>query len=54
LEVKEWANEVLREHEEFWGERPHATYSAEVLPEEKSLAQKLKYYSNAGVTVFYR
>lgn len=46
-EVKEWANEVLREREDFWGGRLHATYSAEALPEEKSLAQKLEYYGNA-------
>jgi putative hydrolase of HD superfamily len=46
-EVKKWADEVLREREEFWGERPHVTYLAEVLPEEKSLAQKLEYYGKA-------
>lgn len=46
-EVKEWAAEVLREREDFWGGRPHAAYSAEVLPEEKSLAQKLEYYGKA-------
>jgi len=43
-EVKEWAAEVLREREEFWGGRPHAAYSAEEPPEEKSLAQKVEYY----------
>ena len=46
-EVKEWAAEVLREREDFWNGQPHVTYSAEVLPEEKSLAQKLEYYSKA-------
>jgi hypothetical protein len=30
-EVKEWAGEVLREREEFWGGRPHAAYWAEEL-----------------------
>jgi putative hydrolase of HD superfamily len=43
-EVKEWAAEVLRGREEFWGGRPHAAYSAEKPPEEKSLAQKVEYY----------
>ena len=46
-EVKEWANEVLREREKFWGDRPHAAYSAEAPPEDKSLAQKLEYYGKA-------
>lgn len=46
-EVKEWADEVLREREEFWSGRPHTTFSAKVLPEEKSLAQKLEYYGKA-------
>jgi len=46
-EVKEWAGEVLREREEFWGGRPHAAYSAEEPPEEKSLAQKVEYYGKA-------
>jgi len=48
-EVKEWAAEVLRESEEFWGGRPHAAYSAEELPEEKSLAQKVEYYGDGKV-----
>ena len=43
-EVKEWEAEVLREREEFWDGRPHAAYSAEEPPEEKSLAQKVEYY----------
>jgi putative hydrolase of HD superfamily len=43
-EVKKWADDVLREREEFWGEKPHTTFSATVLPEEKALAQKLEYY----------
>jgi putative hydrolases of HD superfamily len=43
-EVKEWADEVLRECEEFWGGRPHTMFSEKVLPDEKSLAQKLEYY----------
>jgi putative hydrolase of HD superfamily len=47
-EVKEWANEALREREKFWSERPHATYSAEALPEEKPLAQLLEYYGDAS------
>lgn len=45
-EVKEWANEVLKEREGFWGGRPHSSYSTEVLPEEKILSQKLEYYEN--------
>jgi putative hydrolase of HD superfamily len=45
-EVREWAGEVLREREEFWGGRPHAAYSAEEAPEEKSLAQKVEYYGD--------
>jgi putative hydrolase of HD superfamily len=43
-EVKEWADEVLREREGFWGGRSHAAYSAEEPPEDKSLAQKVEYY----------
>jgi len=39
---------VLREREKFWSERPHATYLAEALPEEKSLAQLLEYYGDAS------
>ena len=45
-EVKEWAAEVLREREDFWGGRPHAAYSAEEPPEEKSLAQMVEYYGD--------
>lgn len=47
-EVKEWANEVLREREKFWSERPHAAYSAEALSEEKPLAQLLEYYGDVS------
>lgn len=47
-EVKEWADEVLKERENFWGERPHAVYSAKVLPEDKYLAQKLEYYGTGN------
>lgn len=46
-EVKMWADEVLTEREKFWGERSHTMYSAKILPEEKSLAQKLEYYGEA-------
>ena len=45
-EVKEWANEVMKEREEFWAGRPHSTYSANELLEEEALAQKLEYYGN--------
>jgi putative hydrolase of HD superfamily len=43
-EVKEWADEILRKREEFWGERPYMTFSADVHPEGKSLEQKRQYY----------
>ncbi|KAH6714415.1 hypothetical protein BKA61DRAFT_643367 [Leptodontidium sp. MPI-SDFR-AT-0119] len=45
-EVKEWASEVLREREGFWGGRQHAAYSAGEPLEEKSLAQKVEYYGD--------
>lgn len=47
-EVKEWVAEVLRGCEEFWDRRPYMVYLAEEPPEEKSLAQKMKYYSNGN------
>jgi hypothetical protein len=33
--------------DEFWGGIERTTFSAKVLPKEKSLAQKLEYYGKA-------
>jgi len=43
-EVKVWADEILKEREEFWGGRKHTTYAAAIQPDAKLLAQKLEYY----------
>lgn len=43
-EVKQWADEILKEREEFWGGREHTNYSAAIQPEAHLLAQKLEYY----------
>jgi len=48
-EVKEWAEDVLREREEFWGETYHTVYNAETQPEGEDLAQKEEYYGNGNV-----
>lgn len=45
-EVKAWADEVLKEREDFWAGKPHSVYSAKDPPEEKKLLQKLEYYGN--------
>jgi len=45
-EVKEWANEILNEREEFWATKPHSKYDELRLPEAGILAQKLEYYGN--------
>ncbi|RDL38897.1 Uncharacterized protein BP5553_03237 [Venustampulla echinocandica] len=44
-EVKQWADDVLREREGFWGGRQHGVYNAKQLPEETLLKQTLEYYS---------
>jgi putative hydrolases of HD superfamily len=43
-EVKEWSNEIMREREEFWGDKEHETFDDVILPDEKKLAQELEYY----------
>jgi len=48
-EVKAWADEVIKEREEFWGGRPHTLYINDREPEEDILAQKMEYYGNGKV-----
>jgi len=45
-EVKAWADEVLRERDEFWAKHggKHTNHSLESKPEEKLLAQQDEYY----------
>lgn len=50
-EVKEWAEEVLREREEFWGKTYHTTFDENKKPESKLLAQKMEYYGNGSKDV---
>jgi len=45
-EIKEWANAILKEREEFWGEREHKSLDEKHLPEPEDLAGKLEYYGN--------
>lgn len=43
-EVKAWADEVLKEREDFWGGKYHSFYDGDNFVEDKLLAQKLNYY----------
>jgi len=43
-EVKAWSNEVLKEREEFWGDREHGYYDENRPPVDKRLKEKLEYY----------
>lgn len=45
-EVKQWSDEILREREEDWGDKPHSSYESSSSP-VKNLAAKLEYYSHA-------
>jgi putative hydrolase of HD superfamily len=47
-EVKEWADEVLREREEFWGKVEHATFDQKLQPATEVLKGKLEYYGNGS------
>ncbi|TVY59016.1 HD domain-containing protein [Lachnellula suecica] len=47
-EVREWADELLKEREEFWGGKAHSTYGADQEPDSKVLRQKLEYYGNGN------
>jgi putative hydrolase of HD superfamily len=43
-EVRQWADEILKEREEFWAGKEHTDFSAAIRPEANLLAQKLEYY----------
>jgi putative hydrolase of HD superfamily len=43
-EVKAWSDEVLKEREEFWGDRDHGCYDENRPPVDLKLAQKMEYY----------
>ncbi|KAF4629664.1 hypothetical protein G7Y89_g8484 [Cudoniella acicularis] len=45
-EVKAWANDVLKEREEFWDGKHHSFYDGDNYIEEDKLAQKLSYYGD--------
>jgi putative hydrolase of HD superfamily len=47
-EVQEWAADVLKEREVFWGHTYHTTYNAEKQPEGKALAQQEEYYGKGS------
>jgi len=43
-EVQAWADEVLKEREEFWAGKDHLVYTENVKPDEKKLEQTDEYY----------
>jgi putative hydrolases of HD superfamily len=43
-EVRAWAEEILREREEFWGAKDHTNFYDATQPDATRLAQKLEYY----------
>lgn len=43
-EVQAWADEILKEREEFWAGKNHLVYSQVKKPDEKKLAQTDEYY----------
>jgi putative hydrolase of HD superfamily len=45
-EVKAWSDEVLKEREEFWGDREHGYYDENRPPVDLRVAQKLEYYGD--------
>lgn len=49
-EVKQWANDVLEEREQFWDGREHGVYNAKQPPEEALLNQTLEYYGKGDVS----
>lgn len=47
-EVREWAEAVMREREEYWGGKKHTTFSDERKPRKELLAATDEYYSKNG------
>lgn len=45
-EVIAWAEEILKEREEFWGSREHTNFYDATKPDAKLLAQKVEYYGD--------
>lgn len=45
-EVKEWSNQILKEREEYWGDKEHSSYDNAGTP-VKHLAGKLEYYGDS-------
>ena len=45
-EVRAWSDDVLKEREEFWGNKEHTAYDADHLPDANRLAQKIEYYGS--------
>ena len=43
-EVKAWGAEVLKEREEFWGDREHGSYDENRPPADQKLKEKMEYY----------
>lgn len=43
-EVQAWAEEILKEREEFWAGRKHLVYTDEEKPDAKKVAQADEYY----------
>ena len=43
-EVKAWSDEVLKEREQFWGDKEHGCYDENRPPADKRLKEKLEYY----------
>lgn len=48
-EVKEWSDDILKEREEFWGDKEHKSYDDAGIPDQ-NLAGKLEYYGNGTPT----
>lgn len=53
-EVKEWSDDLMKERETFWAEKPHTTYNADGVASKETVAtleQREEYYGKENAKV---